>query len=169
MKQGNLENFVRQNKGQFDIHTPSPQVWQSLQQQLDKKKRPEKRLKWLRIAAVFAVFLAGSGTLAHYFFGPANERMARTADPEIQELIEAEAYYAHQVSGKLNEIRKCYNLMPELQMDVENDLNELEGMYNTLKRDLRDNIANKEVIEAMIENNRIRLKIVDDVLNKIDC
>ena len=95
--------------------------------------------------------------------------MAAKADPELQELIEAEAYYAYEVNGKLKEIQKCYKLNPEIQMEVEGDLQELGSMYNSLKNDLKDNVSNKEVIEAMIENNRFRLKLVDDVLKQINC
>ena len=42
-------------------------------------------------------------------------------------------------------------------------------MYNELKGDLKENISNKAVIEAMIDNNRTRLKLVDEVLEQINC
>jgi hypothetical protein len=90
-------------------------------------------------------------------------------DPELQELIEAEAYYASQVNGKLEEIRKCYDTFPEIKDEVESDLIELQEMYNSLKTDLNENISKKAVIEAMIENNRYRLKMVDQVLDQINC
>jgi len=38
-----------------------------------------------------------------------------------------------------------------------------------LKTNLKDNVSNKAVIEAMIENNRYRLKLVNDVLEQINC
>ena len=90
-------------------------------------------------------------------------------DPELRELIEAEAYYAQQVDGRLKEIQKCYYINPELKQEIETDLDELQDMYNSLKLDLKENISQKMVIEAMIENNRIRLKLVDDVLEQIKC
>jgi hypothetical protein len=83
--------------------------------------------------------------------------------------MEAEAFYAQQVDSKLKEIQKCYYTFPELKEEVEADLNELEVMYKVLKIDLRENISSKTVIEAMIENNRYRLKLVDDVLEQINC
>ena len=49
------------------------------------------------------------------------------------------------------------------------DLTELEEMYKVLQLDLKDNISNKAVIEAMIDNNRTRMKLVDDVLKQINC
>jgi len=83
--------------------------------------------------------------------------------------MEAEAFYAQEVSGKLAEIQKCYKVYPELKSEIEGDLNELEAMYMSLKKDLRENVSNKEVIEAMIENNRYRMKLVEDVLEQINC
>ncbi|HKJ79026.1 MAG TPA: hypothetical protein VKA10_05800, partial [Prolixibacteraceae bacterium] len=90
-------------------------------------------------------------------------------DPQMQELIEAESYYAREVNTRLKEIRKCYTVLPGLKEEIETDLNELEQMYFQLKTDLKENVSNKEVIEAMIENNRYRLKLVDDVLEQINC
>ena len=90
-------------------------------------------------------------------------------DPELMELIEAEAYYAGRINERMVEIRKCYNTNPEIKEEVEMDLNELQEMYNILKIDLKENVSKKAVIEAMIENNRYRLKMVDQVLEQINC
>jgi hypothetical protein len=69
----------------------------------------------------------------------------------------------------MDEIRKCYATFPEIKEDVEMDLSELQEMYDVLKTDLKDNFSKKAVIEAMIENNRYRLKMVDQVLEQINC
>ncbi len=171
MKNDRLEDFVKAHREEFEIHSPSPEIWEKLNQKLPKQatKRTLNR-RWLSIAAVIAVALIGSAVLVHSLvFNNDGLRLAADTDPEVRELLEAEAYYAQQVNGKLQEIRKCYRLNPELQMEVEDDLNELEQMYNELKNDLKDNVSNKNVIEAMIENNRFRLKLVDEVLEQINC
>ena len=171
MKEDRFEKFVRNNREDFDIHNPSPELWEKLNKQL---KIPVKthwtKSRWLKVAAVIVLALLGSGVVLNNYFSPQHQlHMAAKSDPELQELIEAEAYYAHEVNGRLKEIQKCYNLNPELKSDVEGDLEELGNMYNSLKNDLKDNVSNKEVIEAMIENNRYRLKLVDDVLSQINC
>ena len=94
---------------------------------------------------------------------------ASVSDPEMRNLLETEAFYSDKVSSKIGEIQKCYQIYPELKMDIENDLNELDKMYRDLENDLQDNLYNKEVIEAMIQNNRLRLEMVDRVLNQINC
>lgn len=171
MKEDRLESYVRNNRDEFDFMEPSPEVWSKVNKQLGKQPKTI----WFRsstfkaAAVIVMVFISSALVLktVGYLAGPA--RVAHNLDPEIKELIEAEAFYAQQVSGKLEEIKKCYKMIPELQMEVEGDLQELETMYNELKKDLNENIANKNVIEAMIENNRYRLRVVDDVLAQIKC
>ncbi len=171
MKPDRLESFVNENRHEFDPMEPSDKIWESISKQLDKQpKQRIRKLGWLKIAAAFAVIALLPAIVYQLRF--ADQRQAAKAvqvDPEVQELIEAEAFYAQEVSGKMAEIQKCYQVYPELKGEIEGDLSELETMYRSLKRDLKENISNKEVIEAMIENNRYRLKLVDEVLEQINC
>ena len=98
-----------------------------------------------------------------------SRRLAAMNDPEMKNLIETEEFYSKKVSLKIDEIQKCYKIYPDLKMDIEDDLNELDTMYRDLQNDLKDNLYNREVIEAMIQNNRLRLEMVDRVLNQINC
>ncbi len=170
MKKDRLESFIQENKASFDAYSPSPDVWDKLNKNL--KQRGSKhwyQSGWLKVAAVVAVVILSSGVIINSFLHSDNLRISKNADPEVRELIEAEAYYAQKVNGKMKEIRKCYRLIPELKTEVENDLLELEGMYKELRNDLKENVANKDVIEAMIENNRFRMKLVDEVLEQVNC
>ena len=169
MKTDRLEDFVKANREEFDFREPSPEVWSKISAKTKKPKIVLIRSYFVRVAAVLAIIIASAALLVKTDI-LSNINIARSIDdPELQELIEAEAYYAHQVNSKMKEIRKCYYTFPELKEDVENDLTELEDMYKVLKSDLKENISNKTVIEAMIENNRYRLKLVDDVLEQINC
>ena len=169
MKTDRLEEFIKSNREAFDQYEPSDKVWE----QISKSKRKSKTITFttyfLRVAAVIAVALISSVVIIKTNIFNSDELALQNDDPELLELIEAEAYYAGQVNEKMDEIRKCYVTFPEIKNEVEMDLNELEEMYNTLKTDLKENISNKAVIEAMIENNRYRLKMVDQVLDQINC
>ena len=171
MKRDKLESFVQENRHEFDRMEPSDKMWEEISHKLNEKPAKKlRRFSGFRVAAVVAVFLLGSAVLYQINFNGQKEiTNAIQIDPEVRELIEAEAYYAQEVSGKLAEINKCYLIYPELKLEIEGDLNELEMMYHELKNDLKENISNKEVIEAMIENNRYRMKLVDDVLEQINC
>jgi hypothetical protein len=171
MKPDRLEKFVNENRHEFDHMEPSDKVWDAISNKLNEQPiQKARRLNWMKVAAVVAVLLTVPAIVYRVNF-PGVEQSANAVpvDPEVQELMEAEAFYAQEVSGKLAEIRKCYQIYPELKSEIEGDLNELEAMYLSLKNDLRENISNKEVIEAMIENNRYRMKLVEDVLEQINC
>ena len=171
MKQDRLESFVNENRHEFDHMEPSDKMWDAINNKLNEKPKQQIRIfPWMKVAAVVTVVMLGSAVVYQSMFS--NQKQTAKAiqtDPEVQELMEAEAFYAQEVTGKLAEIQKCYKVYPELKSEIEGDLNELETMYLLLKKDLKDNISNKEVIEAMIENNRNRMKLVDDVLEQINC
>ena len=167
MQTDRLEEFIKENREAFDQFEPSEKVWENISK--PKRKTPKMINYFLRVAAVvtiavlFTVLITKTG-----LFKPA-ETTVQTEDPELRELMEAEAFYASQVNEKMDEIRKCYDTFPEIKEEVETDLTELQEMYDVLKIDLKDNISKKAVIEAMIENNRFRLKMVDQVLDQINC
>lgn len=169
MKTDRLEEFIKANREEFDQREPSAKVWENISGPKSKTKVIRLNKYLLRIAAVIAVVAVTSAVLLKTNILAPGNLAQNTKDPELQELIEAEAFYAQQVNGKLDEIRKCYYTYPELKEEIETDLTELQVMYDTLKTDLQENVSNKMVIEAMIENNRIRLKLVDQVLDQIKC
>jgi hypothetical protein len=168
MKSDRLEQFVSENRHEFDRMEPSDKIWDSISKQLDKKSK--RRMSWMKIAAIVALISLVPAIVYQVRFSEQRQTSkAVQIDPEVQELMEAEAFYAQEVSGKLAEIQKCYTVYPELKGEIDGDLKELDTMYRSLKSDLKENISNKEVIEAMIENNRNRMKLVDDVLAQINC
>jgi hypothetical protein len=171
MRRDKLEEFVNENRHEFDPMEPSDKIWDSISKRLDiQPKQSIRRMSWIKVAAIVAVIIAFPAIIYQLRFShQAQIAKAIQVDPDVQELMEAEAFYAQEVSGKLVEIQKCFKIYPELKGEIEGDLNELETMYMSLKKDLKENISNKEVIEAMINNNRNRMKLVDDVLAQINC
>lgn len=162
-----LEDFVKTNREKFDNLEPSPEVWGKIQGNVDKVKKIRLQTYIVRVAAIIAIVAVSAILINNTLFR--YSRVSSTSDPEINELLDTEKYYAQKVNGKLKEIRKCYATFPDIKDEVETDLNELESMYNSLKNDLKDNISNKTVIEAMIENNRNRLELVDSILEQVEC
>lgn len=162
-----LEDFVKNHKDEFDTKLPSPDLWKKIESDLGAKKSIS---IWKIAASVAAILvIALFSTVFIQMHSGKAPYYANISDPQLKELIETEAYYARQVSNQMKEINKCYQIHPELKNDIESDLNELNYMYNELVDDLNENIYNREVIEAMIQNNRIRLKMVDRVLTQINC
>jgi hypothetical protein len=160
-----FEEFVRENSSGFDIYEPSDELWQGIQ----KRIKPERSIRWVfylsRAAAVLLIF--GASLLVQRVWLKEKTGDTQTASgPEIDipELKEAEMYYSGMISTKLEEVKPMLAEYPSLEEELTTDLGELDSIYTSLKNDLKDNVANHEVIEAMIENYRLRISILEDML-----
>ncbi len=166
----NLEKFILENREEFDIHEPGQEIWDKI----EKNIKPEKRLNWRviigRAAAVILIFAASY--MVHDILDNKKGEMAQRGTRKEKELIipelrEAEVYYSNLINEKLQEIKPMFSEDPMLEEEIRYDLNQLDSIYDELKKDLRDNIASQEVIEAMIQNYRLRLAILEDVLSQL--
>ena len=155
-----LENFVRDHRQDFDLHEPSDALWKGIEKKMDKSRKHNFTYYLSRTAAVAAIFIL-SFTIQQYFWGSRNQVV-------IPELQEAELYYSGLVSMKLEQVKPLLSEHPILQEELENDLSELDSIYNGFKEDLKDNIANQEVLEAMIENYRFRIEMLEEMVLFLD-
>ncbi|HUX95201.1 MAG TPA: hypothetical protein VMV47_05650 [Bacteroidales bacterium] len=160
-----LEEYIKKNRESLDIHTPSPEVWDRVNREL-KPARAVK--KWLAIAASVAVLTAMS--LIFYQIGrnsvnPDMVTQFRGELPSKIQLKEAEAYYTSQINELYREAEPLLAANPELQDELNSDISQIDSIYADLKEDLKDNIANQDVVEALIRNYTIKIKILEDMLS----
>jgi len=164
-----LEDFVKQNREQFDLHEPDPSIWLKINpanQAVKQERRPIGRpMRWLRIAAAVAMIFAGS-TAGIYFLS------GEKADSDLYtdlytEIIETEQYYSQMVAARYEELQPFLAVNPSTKEMLADDMAELDEVYMELKKDLKDNASNPEVIEAMILNYRVKLEILEDLLNQL--
>lgn len=166
----NLEKFILDNRHEFDINEPPAGLWEKIEKDIRPKKVINWRVVLSRAAAVVIIFIASY--IVHDFISRhynSERRAERQKSKEliIPELQEAEYYYSGLIDEKLKEIKPQLADNPSLEKEINYDLNQLDSVYNDLKKDLKDNIANQEVIEAMIQNYRLRLSILEDVLSAL--
>lgn len=84
------------------------------------------------------------------------------------EILEATQYYAEQITRTRSLMKNCASYNKDIDQQVNSDFAELDEEYNSLKNDLKDNIDNKEVLEAMILNYRSRLEILENILQQME-
>ncbi|HBH47390.1 MAG TPA: hypothetical protein DDX98_02040 [Bacteroidales bacterium] len=155
-----LENFVRNHRHDFDMLEPSDALWSGIEKKMDKGRKHKLSFYLSRVAAVAAIFII-SLMVQQYFWGNRNE-------VNIPELQEAELYYSQLISMKLEQVKPLLSDNPTLEKELEHDLTELDSIYKLLREDLKDNIANQEVLEAMIENYRLRIDILEEMVTYLD-
>jgi hypothetical protein len=54
-----------------------------------------------------------------------------------------------------------------LRKEINIELSELDKIYRELKEDLKDNADNEEVVAAMIQNYRLKLEILEEILQQL--
>jgi len=167
-----LEKFIHENREDFDVFEPDEQLWDGIGPATLKTRRNNLNFFMLRVAAVIAIFAA-----AYFYYDwmnsaghdqtAVNNDMAEKNMEQIQVLVDAEGYYSGKINSAKQEITQMAGKDRQVMDMMNSDLDELTGIFESLKNDLKDNSDNQEVIEAMIQNYRIRLQILDEMLNQL--
>ncbi|MCB0641671.1 MAG: hypothetical protein KDC44_08525 [Phaeodactylibacter sp.] len=158
-----LEQFIAQNREAFDDGMPGLKVWASVERELDQGK-PNRTIivRYLKVAAAAVFLLMAGGVAGSYVF---HQQNVPTSLADISpEYAEVESYYNQQVNQKLNQ------LVAYRHVDVvEADLKQLDQIMQDLWKELQEAPAGTEeqIIEAMIDNYKVKLEILERVLEKV--
>ena len=162
-----LENFVASNREKFDFLDPDPKIWEEINQ--SKKTIRMRGMLW-KVAAILIVLMI------YPFYSlvlnkESNFKISSSGGnnlvQEIPELQEADAYYTSYINDQMQQMRIALDDEPDMMNELEKDMQNLENIYNDLLEDLKDNIDNKEVVEALIQNYRMKVKILEELLDYI--
>lgn len=162
-----LEKFIKENREEFDFHDPDSKIWGKIKSNIRSGRSINWRLIITRAAAVILIFIISYMVNRFIDEGFPRITLAKDKEAEIPELKEAENYYSGLLNEKLNEIKPILAACPTLEEELYYDLNQLDSLYSELKNDLKDNIANQDVIDAMIQNYRLRITILEELLSEI--
>lgn len=171
MKPDDFEKYIINNRMDFGPDHDVPDVWDKVK----KRTRQEERLKlswrhWTSIAASVLVIFTLSYFFHDYRAGletqKSNQHANALDDPRLLQLLEADEYYTAEISYKKEELFRLASNEPGLESEINKDLADLDAVLAELKRDLGDNANNEEVIEAMMQNYRLKLEILEDMLEQ---
>lgn len=183
MKNDELKKFVNEHRQEFDFREPDPAIWDRIKQESDKKKQPPKGGKIIkfqrflyRAAAVIVIATLSIGIYEYFDREVINtiETVADTPEKDmheellIPELREVEHYYSAEIDKKMEELSKFTSTDRELKQDITTDMDELDQAYDELREDLKEAVATEEIIEAMVQNYRLKLQILEQMLQQIN-
>ncbi len=173
MKTDKLEQFIIANQKAFDVSKPDPAIWE----RVEKRRRPVLSIGWKGIAwrAAVVVMIFGLSWVLNDITDKKNKQfssgtsieIAAEKSPMMEALFEAEFYYSSQINNKKELIIRLTQNRPEILQEIDLEFVELDNIYKELKEDLKDNADNEEVIEAMILNYRLKLGLLEEMLNLI--
>jgi len=173
MKQDKLEKFVFDHRDEFDVFEPDSKMWDKI----NKPVRKVFKINWktiaVRVAAVVVIFI-GSYFFHDFMQERKGDQVVVAQQPNnmdglenIKVLMEAEVYYTSQIKFAKEEIIKLSGNDADLMKSIDYDLVELDEVFEELKNDLKDDSDNEEVIEAMMQNYRIKFDILEEMLHQL--
>ena len=93
--------------------------------------------------------------------GKNNNEVFSQVNPQLKE---TEIYYNNLVNSLYREATPLLTKNPEIKKELNTDLSQLDSICSDLKKDLKDNVSNQEVVEALIQNYRIKIRLLEDML-----
>ncbi len=160
-----LEDHIRKNREEFDVYTPSSRVWIKIRRKIRKGYTPFTR--WISIAAMVIIILGTSLILIRKGYFNDDNAFADnnlTASKGNSHLQESEIYYNNLLNSLYTEATPLLTANPEVQKELSYDISHIDSLCVEIKKDLKDNVANKEVVEALIQNYRIKIRLLEDIL-----
>jgi len=163
-----LKEFTEQNRDRFELPTPDLEMsWIGIESRLDRTEGKVINFPWrtfLKVAA--SIILVAVVALGYY----ANTRRIATENNGIalhdisKELAETEAFYAGEIQEKIQMLEVAEgSLDPEVRLQ----LDQMDEDYTELKNDLQDRADSEEVINAMIGYYRLKLELLEKILDEI--
>jgi hypothetical protein len=164
-----LEEHIRKNREDLDRYSPSSTSWKRIRRKIKSEKSPFR--KWISIAAMFIIILGTALVFIKYgTSGPGIglvKRAARIETLQNTQLKETEIYYNNLVNSIYTEAKPLLTANPEIQKELVTDISRLDSICLDIKMDLKDNVANQDVIEALIQNYRIKIQLLEDLLTML--
>jgi hypothetical protein len=161
-----LEDYIRKNRADLDWYTPPSGMWQRIYKGLKKQKLSVRQ--WISIAAmIIVIFCTAVILLKQGLVSPdhESERISEANNRhENNQINETEIYYNSLVNSLYQEAAPLLTSNPELKNELKSDISHLDSICLEIKKDLKDNVSNQEVIEALIQNYRIKLRLLEDML-----
>ena len=161
-----LEEHIRKNREDLDRYSPSKAVWKNIDSQINKKTFPLRKV--LSAAAMLLVILSTSVVLIKSGLLNTNGsgRDAGISDNAGENTIirETEIYYNNLINSLYREATPLLTGSPEIKKELTTDISHIDSLCVEIKKDLKDNVSNQEVVEALIQNYRLKIRLLEDML-----
>jgi uncharacterized protein YigA (DUF484 family) len=169
-KQNSFDDFIMRNKDAFDSQMPSDHLWDRIASEVNVPHSGKRQL-WLnhakRYAAVAVVLLSVSIGLHMVFFSsPDGEDMQ--ASVMSKEINDVSYFYETEIERKREQVIALTAETPAIKEEIEMDFEALDIALIELKADLSDDVSNSEVLTAMIQNYRLKLQILEQILEFVE-
>ena len=150
----NLKQILENKRDDFEVYDlDKDRSWEAIREGLQRKEKSGKWI-WMKVAAS-VVLVLGLGVTFFAFQGGGS-----VISSEFQE---TQFYYQQIIDSQMTLVRDQVE-----DPSVLEDLDALDKAFNELSQDLKDDVHNEEVISAMVDNYRLKLRILEKILEELE-
>lgn len=165
----NLEQFIRNEREQFDQGIPDLKVWANIDAQLEQQtaKKGRRILMWraMRVAAAVLVLLVSGGVIGSYITQQYQQDPLAVLNEISPEYSEMERYFKKEVNQKMQRLASY-----EKQEVVQPDLAQLDKMMEELKEELINapKGTEEQILNNLINSYQTKIAILERVLERVE-
>ncbi|WP_276166863.1 hypothetical protein [Zobellia alginiliquefaciens] len=164
----NFEKHIRENKALFDDHKADRgKMWANIEAQLEPAKPkvvPLWKSPMLRIAASVLIILGISGLIGVSFLDGSSTENSFVS----KELQDIDMHYKGLVSYQVQLVKNNDELSEADKEEFLSFMDELDAEYEQLKLEMRNNLDNELVLEAIVSNYRKRIELIENLLHQLN-
>ena len=167
----NFEKHIRDNKDFFnDKKADKNKLWDAISKELDatepKKVIPLWRSRGFKIAASIILVL-GLLTIAGPFLLQPNNASIETSYAN-KEVLDIEIHYKSLVEHQVKLVQEHPALSNEDKKEFLSFMQDLDDEYDELKIEMKKNLDNERILEALIGNYKKRIELIENLLIQIN-
>lgn len=165
----NFEKHIRKNAHRFDGHQPDAEkMWANIAEGL-RDDKVHKVTFWkspfLRIAASVLILLGIASAVAI-------TKVTRDTDVQesyaANELTDIDQHYRGLVAYQVRLVKDHPKLSEEEKKEFLSFMDELDREYEDLRSEMRKELNNKLLLEAIIANYKKRIELIENLLEQIN-
>ncbi len=164
----NFEKNIRENAPQFNEHKADrAKLWANISAELQKEEPkvvPLWKSPMLRIAASVILLIGIAGFIGTSILRGGSEETQYVS----KELLDIDMHYKSLVSYQVQLVKRNPNLTEEDKADFLSFMDELDEEYAALKLEMRKNLDNELVLEAIVKNYKKRIELIENLLSQIN-
>jgi hypothetical protein len=171
-----LDDFIRNNKEEFDELEPRAGLWDKIEGQLFLEQTPVAGLPKKREAKTFSlVFVLRVAAIVIMVMGISFVLFIKTQKTTgvdyaaiNPEFAKQRMHYASLVQSKRTELKTLTKTNPELYKEFSGEIAKMDSTYKRLNQDLATSPNQERVLRAMIRNLQIQTEVLNQQLNVIE-
>ena len=164
----NFEKHIRENASQFDTQKADrTKMWANIAtalQEPEPKVIPLWKRPMIRVAASVLLLLGIASFIGLSIYGEG----ATETQYVSKELLEIDMHYKGLVSYQVQLVQNNPNLSETDKKEFLSFMDELDEEYETLREEMRNNLDNERVLEAIVANYKKRIELIENLLRQLN-